>query len=136
MGIHDRSEELYDNAMETRELLLLLEENPDAEFDTPTHLEGIPRENWADKQIGDLLAAAALARGAYEPITGVLNDLVTAVVLLLLLAMPFAYALERLLVGTPHIYRQIGWFSVFFLLTFVVLYFVNPAFRIASTPVI
>jgi len=54
----------------------------------------------------------------------------------LLLTIPFAYALERLLIGTPHIYRQIGWFAVFFILTFAVLYFVNPAFKIASTPII
>ncbi len=67
---------------------------------------------------------------------GVLNDLVTAVVLLLLLAIPFAFALERLLIGTPHIYRQIGWFGVFFLATFAVLFVVNPAFQIAATPII
>ncbi len=88
------------------------------------------------KPMGDLAAATAYSRGAYAPLVAVINDLVTAVVLLLLLAMPFAFALERLLIGTPHIYRQIAWFGLFFLLTFAVLYLVNPAFRIASTPVI
>ncbi|MHC4981638.1 MAG: ABC transporter permease [Planctomycetota bacterium] len=65
-----------------------------------------------------------------------MDDLVRAVVLLLLMAIPFAYALERLLIGSPYIYRQIGWFALFFILTFAVLYFVNPAFSIASTPII
>jgi len=88
------------------------------------------------KKICDEAVSAALSRRAYGPLVGVMNDLVTAVVLLLLLAIPFAYALERLLIGTPHIYRQIGWFAIFFVLTFAVLYFVNPAFRIASMPVI
>lgn len=82
------------------------------------------------------MAADAVNRRVYTPLVDFLNDLVTAVVFLLLLSIPFAYALERLLIGTPQIYRQIGWVTVFFLATFAVLYFVNPAFRIAATPVI
>jgi len=85
---------------------------------------------------GDTAASAALSRRAYAPLRSVMDDLVTAVVLLLLLAVPFAYSLERLVIGTPHIYRQIGWFILFFLTTFGILYVVNPAFRIASTPII
>jgi len=87
-------------------------------------------------KLGSISAAASIARRAYPPLVNVLKDLVTAVVLLLLLAIPFAYSLERLLVGTPHIYRQIGWFTLFFILTFGVLYFVNPAFRLAATPIV
>ncbi|MCK4275521.1 MAG: ABC transporter permease, partial [Phycisphaerae bacterium] len=90
----------------------------------------------ADALHGFLAASAAMARRAYIPLVNVIKDLVTAVVLLLLLAMPFAYSLERLLIGTPHIYRQIGWFAVFFVATFIVLYFVNPAFRLAATPIV
>ncbi|MHC4294852.1 MAG: M28 family peptidase, partial [Planctomycetota bacterium] len=88
------------------------------------------------RYIGDQGASAALSRRAYIPLVTVMNDLITAVVLLLLLAMPFAYSLERLLIGTPHIFRQIAWFALFFALTFGVLYFVNPAFKIAATPMI
>ena len=97
---------------------------------------GVLPQDLIDKCIGDLTASAEYSRCVYTPLVSVMNDLVTAVVLLLLLAMPFAYALERLLIGTPHIYRQIGWFAVFFVLTFAVLYLVNPAFKIASTPMI
>ena len=89
-----------------------------------------------DGTAGDLESSAALSRRGYPFLVAVMNDLVTAVVLLLLLAMPFAYALERLLIGTPHIYRQIGWFTFFFLVTFAVLFTVNPAFQIAATPII
>ena len=87
-------------------------------------------------KLGTEAAAAAYNRRAYGPLHGVLNDLVVAVVLLLLLSIPFAYSIERLLIGSPHIYRQIGWFVVFFLITFGVLYMVNPAFRIAATPIV
>jgi hypothetical protein len=95
-------------------------------------IEGLGLQAYA----GNMATSAAMSRRTYPPLLTVMNDLVTAVVLLLLLAMPFAYALERLIIGTPHIYRQIGWFAVFFIGTFAVLYVVNPAFRIASTPII
>ncbi len=80
--------------------------------------------------------AALLSRRVYAPLLGTINDLVKAVVFLLLLTIPFAYALERLLIGTPRIYRQIGWYALFFLLMFAVLYVVHPAFAIAAEPAI
>ncbi|HSV27365.1 MAG TPA: ABC transporter permease, partial [Sedimentisphaerales bacterium] len=55
---------------------------------------------------------------------------------LLLLSIPFAFAVERLLIGTPHIYKQISYFTLFFLVTFAILYMVNPAFKLAATPII
>ncbi len=81
-------------------------------------------------------ASGAFSRRVYRPLVGVMQDLVRAVVFLLLLAIPFAFAMERLLIGTPHIYHRIGWFAVFFLATFILLYTVNPAFKLAATPVI
>lgn len=89
-----------------------------------------------DQKQGMLEASAAFSRRMYDPLVSVMNDLVTAVVFLLLLTIPFAFALERLLVGTPHIYHRIAWFALFFALTFAVLYMVNPAFKLAATPII
>lgn len=80
--------------------------------------------------------AALLSRRVYAPLLATINDLVQAVVILLLLTIPFAFALERLLIGTPHIYQQIGWYGFFFLLMFAVLYGVHPAFAIAAEPAI
>ncbi len=65
-----------------------------------------------------------------------LDDLVLAVLILLGLSVPFAFAMERVLIGSPIIYRQIGWFGVFFTLTFLILYVTHPAFAIANTPII
>ncbi len=90
----------------------------------------------AEARLGKNAGASAILRSLYTPLRGVLDDLVVAVVFLLLLTIPFAYAMERLLIGSPHIYRQIGWFAIFFLVTFALLYVVNPAFAIAATPVI
>jgi hypothetical protein len=89
-----------------------------------------------DHYHGMLEGSAAYSRRMYKPLVGVMNDLVTAVVFLLLLSIPFAFALERLLIGTPHIYHRIGWFALFFLVTFSILFLVNPAFKLATTPVI
>ena len=87
-------------------------------------------------KMGRLAGSSAIFRSLYNPQLSVLNDLVLAVVLLMLLTIPFAYAVERLLIGTPHIYRQISWFTLFFLITFAILFIVNPAFSIAATPII
>ena len=84
-----------------------------------------------------LAACAFLAeRPVYSLTRASLNDLVRAVLVLLGLSVPFAFALERLLVGATNVYRQIGWFAGFFVLTFVVLFLSHPAFAIAKTPVI
>jgi len=101
----------------------------------------------------DLLAAAgketaplkseALSASAYwasQPVyrktRGMLDDLVVAVLILLALSVPFAFALERMVIGATTIYRQISWFAIFFAATFVVLYLSHPAFAIANTPII
>ncbi len=77
-----------------------------------------------------------LSYRAYTPLKGITDDLVQAVVVLLLLNIPFAFAMERLLFGFVSIYKQIGGFSFFFILTFVILYLVHPAFALAQAPVV
>jgi len=87
---------------------------------------------------GEALAASALLaeRPVYEATRATLNDLVRAVLVLLGLCVPFAFALERLLVGAANVYRQIGWFAAFFTLTFLTLFLTHPAFAISQTPTI
>jgi len=81
-------------------------------------------------------ASAALSWRTWGPIRGAMDDLVTAVVVLLLLTIPFAFAMERLLIGAASIYGRIGGFVLIFLITFGLLYLMHPGFAIASTPVI
>ncbi|HTA92144.1 MAG TPA: ABC transporter permease, partial [Polyangiaceae bacterium] len=83
-----------------------------------------------------LLRSAALSQRVYSPLRSAMDDLVHAVVLLLLLAIPFSFALERLLLGATTIYGQIAGFSGCFLATFGALYLLHPGFAIASTPII
>ncbi|MEI6219361.1 MAG: ABC transporter permease, partial [bacterium] len=72
----------------------------------------------------------------YRSVRTTLDDLVFAVLILLLLSIPFSFVLERVIVGATTIYRQLLWFGVFFILTFLLLYETHPAFAIAGTPMI
>ncbi len=81
-------------------------------------------------------AAMGYAAVAYMPIRTVTNDLIKAVVILLLLAIPFAFSLERLVLGSVNVYRQIAGFIAIFLTVFGILYAVHPAFQFASFPIV
>jgi len=86
----------------------------------------------------EALSASAFwaSQPVYRKTRRMLDDLVLAVLILLGLSVPFAFAVERMIIGATTIYRQISWFAVFFAATFVVLYLSHPAFAIANTPVI
>lgn len=83
-----------------------------------------------------LARSAALSQHVYLPLRAAMDDLVHAIVLLLLLAIPFAFALERLILGATSIYGRIAGFGVAFIATFGLLYWLHPGFAIASTPTI
>ncbi len=72
----------------------------------------------------------------YRKVRTTLDDLVFAVLILLALSVPFAFAVERVVVGSTIVYRQISWFVAFFCATFLMLYLSHPAFAIANTPII
>jgi len=80
--------------------------------------------------------AASLAQRAYTPLKQMSNDMVYAVVILLILSMPFAFAMERLTIGATTIYRQIAYYLVYFTATFTTLYIVHPAFSLAKSPIV
>jgi hypothetical protein len=80
--------------------------------------------------------ATCIENRVYGPLRGVTEDLVQAVVVLLLLNIPFAFAMERLIFGFTNIYKQISGFCLFFIGTFLILYFTHPAFALASAPTV
>jgi len=83
-------------------------------------------------------AAGALANEvrAYRAIRDLGNDVVRAVVFLLLVLIPFSFAMERLLVASPHPYKQLTYTAVIFALMTLLLWSFHPAFRITSQPLI
>jgi hypothetical protein len=72
----------------------------------------------------------------YDAIQRLVNDVVYAAIFLLLLAVPFSFCMERLLVGTPNIYKQIAGATVVFSLMAAALWLFHPAFKISSSPLI
>lgn len=82
------------------------------------------------------LRSASLSHHVYLPLRQAMDDLVRAIVILLLLAIPFAFAMERLTVCATTIYGRIAGFTGAFLATFGLLYWMHPGFAIAATPTI
>ncbi|MEE8397849.1 MAG: ABC transporter permease [Desulfobacterales bacterium] len=83
-------------------------------------------------------ASGALANEvrAYSAVRDLGNDVVRAVVFLLLVLIPFSFAMERLLFSSSHPYRQMTYTAVIFALMTGLLWSFHPAFRITSQPLI
>jgi hypothetical protein len=93
-----------------------------------------------EQAVGSAVAHEAFSAGISSRVAPALrevtNDMVRAVVLLLLLILPFAFIMERLFISATSIYRQVVGFVAFFIGSFVLLYFVHPAFQVATSPLI
>ena len=78
----------------------------------------------------------SLSRRIYAPLRDNMNDLVKAIVMLLLLAIPFAFVMERLVLCATNIYMRLAGFAAIFMVMFGILYWTHPGFQIAATPII
>ncbi|HUO08441.1 MAG TPA: ABC transporter permease [Phycisphaerae bacterium] len=75
----------------------------------------------------------SLQSQVYQNLIDTSNGIIKAVIFLLLGLIPFSYFVERLLVGSTNVYRQIAWFAGIFAAMTLALWF-HPAFRISSAP--
>ncbi len=102
-------------------------------------LEGA-RESLAARQYDEYMrlvrAAWALESRAYPDVFRTQEDVIKGIMFYLFLLLPFAYFMERLLVASANVNRQIGWVTAIFLAIFVILRYVHPAFDITLTPLI
>ncbi|MBT5871976.1 MAG: hypothetical protein HOH43_01045, partial [Candidatus Latescibacteria bacterium] len=73
---------------------------------------------------------------AYPDATGTANDLMKGVIFYMFLIVPFAHFLERLIFGFTNITKRIAGVAGIFLISFVVLVNIHPAFKLTSTPYI
>ncbi|MDP6380344.1 MAG: ABC transporter permease, partial [Phycisphaerae bacterium] len=80
--------------------------------------------------------ALALESRAYVNVIANSDDTIKAVIFLLLGLVPFAFCMERLLYGTPNIYKQIGAFGALLFGMGFILYLFHPAFRITAMPMV
>ncbi|MFN4242200.1 MAG: FtsX-like permease family protein [Tepidisphaerales bacterium] len=72
----------------------------------------------------------------YSAAADMANDVIRAAIFLLLLCVPFAFCMERLLVASPNVYRQIAGVIAIFLVMMLALWSFHPAFKISSSPLI
>ena len=87
-----------------------------------------------DRFIKYARAAWGYESRAYPDATGTANDVVKGVLFYMVLVIPFAYALERLLFGFANVYKRIGATFGIFLAAYGVLRFTHPAFQITTAP--
>lgn len=80
-------------------------------------------------------SAMGLAAQAYRKTRATADDVIHAVLFLLVGLVPFCYFVERLVIGATHVYRQIAGFAALFVVMAAVVGTFHPAFRISMTPV-
>jgi hypothetical protein len=98
-------------------------------------------EQWWDQDRGvDFTRAAngAWANEArvYDAVQDMARDVIYGAIFLLMLCVPFSFCMERLLIGTPNVYKQIAGMCGIFLLMTLVLWAFHPAFKISASPMI
>ncbi|MFO7900477.1 MAG: ABC transporter permease [Planctomycetota bacterium] len=71
---------------------------------------------------------------AYQAVRSTANDVIRGAIFLLLMLVPFAYALERLLFAAPTVYRQLTGVIAIFAVMALVLWRYHPAFDISAQP--
>lgn len=73
---------------------------------------------------------------AYPEVATQADDTVKGVVFYFILLIPFAFFMERLLIGAADIRRRIAGFALIFLVVFMILRYVHPAFKLSTSPYI
>ncbi len=72
----------------------------------------------------------------YSAAQDMAGDVIRAAIFLLLLCVPFSFCMERLLIGSPSVYKQITGLCVIFAIMTAALWSFHPAFKISSSPLI
>ena len=92
-------------------------------------------------QVGNMVAARQLARESlaysshnYPQARKNMSDAIFGIVWYLLLAIPFVIFLEKLLIGSNDIRKQLAWVGTFFLLFFLALRLLHPAYELVRSP--
>jgi len=80
--------------------------------------------------------AFGLESRAYPDVEGTSQDVLKGIIFYLALLLPFAYFMERMLFGFSDVRKQIVGTSLVFLVVFMAIRFVHPAFELAATPFI
>jgi len=98
------------------------------------------QERWEERKYDEFVAASREAAGietrGYPDVKKTANDTVKGVIFYFVLLLPFSMFVERLLFGFVDIRKRIAGFAGIFVLVFIVLHFVHPAFKLSTSPYI
>jgi len=72
----------------------------------------------------------------YPDIKSTADDTVYGVIFYFALLLPFSFCCERLFFGFADIRRQLGGAAMFFLVIFLIMRYIHPAFKLSSSPYI
>ena len=97
--------------------------------------EALQRRDY-DTFIAESRRAWGFEAKAYPDVASQADDTVKGVVFYFILLIPFAFFMERLLIGSADIRKRIMWFGLIFLAIFIVLRLVHPAFKLSTSPYI
>jgi hypothetical protein len=84
----------------------------------------------------DANGAWASEARVYEAAQDMAQDVVRGVIFLLLLCVPFSFCMERLLIASSNVYKQITGTALVFCVMTAALWSFHPAFRLSSSPLI
>ncbi len=110
----------------------LREEGMEALQRAETALEGMQYDRFAV----DSARSWALASRVYNHVEETQKDVLFGVLFYIALFVPFAFCMERLLIGSRNIHKRIVAFLVILLLLIAVIYQVHPAFQLAYSPTV
>ncbi len=127
--------EQYRKAGVTSELIDTMHKNAWTQLET-ARKELANKDADADVLMKNATGAWADEARVYDATQKMANDVIYAAIFLLLLAVPFSFCMERLVVGSPSIYRQIGYTFIVFAMMAAALWMFHPAFKISSSPLI
>ena len=97
--------------------------------------EALARKQW-DAFVRHTRAALGVESRAYPDVKATQNDVIRGIIFFMALVIPFAYFGERLLWTFPQITKQIAGFAGIFVVIWLVLWWVHPAFRLSNPAVI
>ncbi len=89
--------------------------------------------DWHDFRKHSLRASAIESR-AYPDVSKTIDDVIIGVIFYMFLLIPFAYFMERLTFGFVDLRKQIFGIAFIFLLSYLIMRWVHPAFSIADAP--
>ncbi len=95
----------------------------------------LERKEWSEF-VRHTRSAIGLESRAYPDVKSTQNDVIQGIIFFMALVLPCAYFAERLLITAATIQRQIMGFAGIFLVIWIVLSFVHPAFELSNPFVI